>query len=111
MTLKAKHYNRILVIIGLLLVFTIPVFADDYETTIPAFNYGSYTVPAYDGDPSEAVNGNLPAFSSEELNAAPYVYYGDLDIELCTAMVAYGYSLQRCGMRPLRGTDRRISGL
>ena len=56
-----------------------PAFAGEYQTTIDAFSYGNYIVPAYDGDPSEPVNGNLPAFSSEELNAAPYVYYGDLD--------------------------------
>lgn len=53
--------------------------ADEFQTTIDAFEYGPYEIPAYDGDPSETVNEDLPAFSAEELQADPYVYYSDLD--------------------------------
>lgn len=57
-----------------------PAFADDeYRTTIDEFTYGPYEIPAYDGDPSEQVNENLPTFSEEELTGEPYVVYGELD--------------------------------
>ena len=56
-----------------------PASADEYQTTIDAFEYGPYEIPAYDGDPAEEVNGDLPTFSAEELQADPYVYYSDLD--------------------------------
>ena len=77
---KTKH-NFILVVtfLVLTLLMAAPAFAGEYQTTIDAFTYGPYSVPAYDGDPSEEVNGNLPTFDSSELHADPYVYYGDLD--------------------------------
>lgn len=56
-----------------------PAFAGEYQTTIEAFEYGPYSIPAYDGDSSEPVNENLPAFSEEELTGEPYVNYGELD--------------------------------
>lgn len=56
-----------------------PAFADEYKTTIDAFSYGDYQIPAYDGDPSEPVNENLPAFTADEMEAEPFVYYSNLD--------------------------------
>lgn len=40
--------------------------ASGYETTVDAFTYNGYSIPAYDGDPSEIVNGNMPKFTDSE---------------------------------------------
>lgn len=69
----------IIVSLAMCLAMAAPGYADEYQTTIDAFEYGPYEIPAYDGDPSETVNGDLPTFSEEELQADPYVYYSDLD--------------------------------
>lgn len=42
-------------------------------------------IPEYTGDSYVTVNGNIPSFSEEEKNAAPYEFYSELD------------SLGRCG--------------
>ena len=99
-----QHRYKFIECIVLLLAFiasTTPAFAGDYETTINAFSYGNYEIPAYDGDPSEEVNGNLPTFSAEELYAEPYVYYGDLDeLGRCTtASSLLNVSLMPTGSR------------
>ena len=71
------------------LMMTAPVFAGEFQTTIDAFSYGPYEVPAFDGDASEEVNQNLPTFSEEEMTAEPYVVYGDLDeLGWCTPAVS-----------------------
>ena len=87
MNTTIRHNRIIAVIVAVIfLISAAPAFAGEYLTTIDAFSYGNYSVPAYDGDPSEEVNGNLPAFDASELQADPYVFYGDLDsLGRCTA--------------------------
>ena len=87
MTDRVRHkFILTLASMVLMLLMAAPAFAGEYQTTIDAFTYGNYSIPAYDGEPSEEVNGNLPAFSSDELSTAPYVHYGDLDaLGRCTA--------------------------
>lgn len=36
-------------------------------------------VPAYDGEPYAVINGNVPYFTEEEITAASFEIYGDLD--------------------------------
>lgn len=78
-----------------------PAFAGEFETTVDAFSYGPYEIPAYDGDPSEEVNGNLPTFNAEELTEEPAVYYGELDeLGRCTpAFAELNKSLMPTGQR------------
>ena len=84
-----QHKYRFILLLLVFIITTVPAFAGTYETTVDAFSYGNYEIPAYDGDPSEVVNGNLPTFSAEELYADPYVYYGDLDeLGRCTGACA-----------------------
>ena len=74
--------NRLILIITILALTACtasPAFGEEFKTTIEAFEYGGYSVPAFDGDPSEEVNGNLPTFSAEELTETPAVHYGELD--------------------------------
>lgn len=60
--------------------------AAKYQTTIPAFTYGVFSIPAYDGDPYEIVNNNDPEFTKSEMVTTPFEKYSDLD------------SLGRCGV-------------
>lgn len=78
-----------------------PAFAGEYRTGIDAFSYGAYEIPAYDGDSTEEVNGNLPAFSAEEMTQVPSVYYGELDeLGRCTpAFAELNQSLMPSGSR------------
>lgn len=72
----------------ILMLSSASAFADagEYQTGIPALTFGSYEIPAYDGDLAEEINGGLPAFTAEELYSDPYVHYGDLDaLGRCTA--------------------------
>ena len=96
-----QHKYRFILLLLVFIITTVPAFAGTYETTIDAFSYGNYEIPAYDGDPSEVVNGNLPTFSAEELYADPYVYYGDLDeLGRCTpASSLLNVSLMPTGSR------------
>ena len=75
----SKIRSGILLALLIFVMTAAPAFASDYRTTIDGFTYGNYEIPAYDGKPSAEVNQNLPAFSAEDLYAAPYASYGDLD--------------------------------
>lgn len=55
------------------------VFASSFATTIGAFEYNGYCIPAYDGDAYEIINENSPEFTSSQLNQNIYEKYGALD--------------------------------
>lgn len=57
----------------------------EYTTEIASFTYNDYTIPAYDGDHYEVVNGNDPNFTESEMVTEPFEKYSALD------------SLGRCG--------------
>ena len=52
-----------------------------YESTVSTFQYDGMTIPSYDGDPYEVVNGNTPSFTSDEKDSAPTSFesYSELD--------------------------------
>lgn len=75
----AKNLIRIMLVCVAAFTLSVPVFAGEYKTTVDQFTYDGMTIPAYDGDPSEQVNGNAPRFTDAELVKQPSVYYGDLD--------------------------------
>lgn len=50
-----------------------------YTSTIKAFTYNGYSIPAYDGDKYEVINSNKPKFKSSQLTQNIYEKYGKLD--------------------------------
>ena len=69
----------------------------EYQDTVEAFTYNCMQIPAYDGDPSEIVNGNVPTFTDGEIAEAKdqsYETYSELDelgrCGVCEASLDYG---------------------
>ena len=55
------------------------VFASAFKKTIAAFSFAGYSIPAYDGDFYEVINGGEPKFTASQLNQSIYETYGKLD--------------------------------
>ena len=56
------------------------------SASAPATNVGLSDLPAYSGSPYVALNGNIPAFTSDQYTTSSYETYSDLD------------ALRRCGV-------------
>ena len=89
------------VCIAIIICFTPTAFAENYTTQIKGFTYNGYTIPSYDGDSVEKVNGNVPKFSNAEKTKKAKIQYGDLDGKgRCTAAFAdLNQSLMPTGSR------------
>lgn len=76
-----KLSSFILALILVISVFALPfgAFAANYTETVEAFSYNGYEIPAFDGDLYEEINGNVPKFTSSELNQTIEEHYGELD--------------------------------
>lgn len=78
----------------------------DGETEIPALSAPSFdlsSIPAFDGKPYAAVNGNIPFFTESQLTRKSYEYYSALDaLGRCGTTVA-------CIGRDLMPTEDRES--
>ena len=71
-------------------MFPISAYAQ-YKSGVDAFTYNGYVIPAYDGDISEVINSNEPAFDASELNQNIFESYGALDnlgrVTVCEANI------------------------
>lgn len=56
------------------------------STSAPAANVGLSDLPAYSGSPYVALNGNVPAFTTDQYTTSSYEFYSELDV------------LRRCGV-------------
>ncbi|GEM_PF-3273967 len=87
---KALSLSLAVMIIALSSAFPFSAFAK-YADSIAAFSYNSYSIPAYDGDIYEVINGNVPKFDESELNQTIYESYGELDslkrVTVCEANI------------------------
>ncbi|MBQ8077127.1 MAG: DNA/RNA non-specific endonuclease [Eubacterium sp.] len=67
------------------------VFASVFKKTIAAFSFAGYSIPAYDGDDYEVINGGKPKFTSSQINQNIYEKYGALDslgrVTTCSANI------------------------
>ncbi len=70
---------KTIVCFALLLLFAVPSFAGEYETTIEGFTFDGVSVPGYDGYSTEVVNGNDPLFNEADFGEVAEAHYGDLD--------------------------------
>lgn len=50
-----------------------------YQNSISAFTFEGYSIPAYDGDMYEVVNGNDPEFTAAEKTTVAFEKYSSLD--------------------------------
>ena len=53
----------------------------EYESTVPSFEYEGMTIPKYEGEPYEVVNGNEPSFTFDEKESGREAFetYSELD--------------------------------
>lgn len=51
-----------------------------YDSSIDAFTYEDYYIPAYDGDIYEVVNNNDPLFDDDEMVTTAFENYSELDV-------------------------------
>ena len=84
--MKYKNYNVCFIILVSFFFLGLSSVNATYLSSIKSFNYGSYTIPAYDGDSCEAINNNSPKFTSTDRNKPIIESYSNLD------------SLKRCGI-------------
>ena len=84
--MKYKNYNVCFIILVSFFFLGLSSVNATYLSSIKSFNYGSYTIPAYDGDSCEAINNNSPKFTSADRNKPIIESYSNLD------------SLKRCGI-------------
>lgn len=76
-----------MVVLGILAVLALRyVEARLYEEQYPAVSLEE--IPEYSGSPYAEVNGNVPAFTEEELTLEPFEFYSELD-DLDRCRVAY----------------------
>ncbi len=79
---KFKRFLSVLIAVSVMVTaICIPasVLATAFKSTIDAFEYKDYSIPAYDGDLYEVIEGNVPHFTSSQLNQNIYEKYGKLD--------------------------------
>lgn len=75
-----RRISLILAVLFLAMSFAYPfsVYAA-FVDKISALTYNGYSIPEYDGDIYEVINGNNPKFSSSDLTQSIYEYYSPLD--------------------------------
>lgn len=71
----------IIVMTCMVLTGTISPVHATYQSKVTTFKYDGMTIPTYDGDPYEVVNGNVPSFTSDEKEKgkASFESYSALD--------------------------------
>ena len=57
--------------------------------TNAGWHFSLYDIPAFSGSPYVTFNSNIPMFSGDQISAASYEYYGELDaLGRCTGCIA-----------------------
>ena len=75
-----RRVSLALAVIFVLMSFAYPFTAyAEFVDGIEAFSYSGYSIPKYDGDIYEVINGNNPKFNSSDLSQSIYESYSALD--------------------------------